>query len=80
MTSEDDPKSRTRFENLGSKLDQGIGQASRAIEQESEKLIAYLNDEVVPSIRGNSSKALRIAAEKLSRLAEYMEKHDPKQP
>jgi len=80
MTSQDDPKSRTRFENLGSKLDHGIDSASRAIEQESEKLIAYLNDEVVPAIRGNSSKALRIAAEKLSRLAEYMEKQGSKEP
>ncbi|MBZ5525980.1 MAG: hypothetical protein LAP21_27470 [Acidobacteriia bacterium] len=78
MTSQDDPKSRVRFENLGRKLDQGIGQASRSIEQESEKVIAYLNDEVVPAIRNNSSKALRVAAEKLSRLAEYMEKHGSK--
>jgi hypothetical protein len=78
MTSQDEPKSRARFENLGGKLDRGIDQASRAIEQESEKVIAYLNDEVVPAIRSNSSKALRIAAEKLSHLAEYMEKHGNK--
>lgn len=78
MTSQDDPKSGTRFENLGRKLDHGIGQASRSIEQESEKVIAYLNEEVVPAIRSNSSKALRIAAEKLSHLAEYMDKHGSK--
>ena len=34
--------------------------------------------EVVPSIRNNSSKALRIAAEKLSRLAEYMDENRSK--
>jgi hypothetical protein len=78
MTSQDDPKSRPSFENLGRKLDQGIGHASRTIEQESEKMIAYLNDEVVPAIRNNSSKALRVAAEKLSHLAEFMEKRGSK--
>lgn len=75
MTSEDDPKQKARFENFGRKLDQGIGQASRSIEHESEKLISYLNKEVVPAIRNNSSKALRVAAEKLSQLADFMEKN-----
>ncbi len=78
MPSQDDPKPKAPFENLGRKLDQGIGHASRALEQESEKMIAYLNDEVVPAIRSNSTKAVRIASEKLSKLAEYMEKHGEK--
>jgi hypothetical protein len=80
MPSQDDPKSKAPFENLGRKLDQGIGHASRALEQESEKMIAYLNDEVVPAIRSNSTKAVRLASEKLSKLAEYMEKHAGKPP
>ena len=75
MTTEKDPKPKPSFEHFGRKLDEGIGQASKSIEQESEKVIAYLNNEVVPAIRTNSSKALRIAAEKLSQLAEFMERN-----
>ncbi|HKE31593.1 MAG TPA: hypothetical protein VKD65_07700 [Candidatus Angelobacter sp.] len=67
------PSEKTPFEDFGRKLDRGLGEAAKRMEQEGEKLIAYLNDEVVPSIRNNSSKALRVAAEKLSQLANYME-------
>jgi len=80
MSAQDDPKPKTPFENLGRKLDQGIGHASQTIEQESEKIISYLNDEVVPAIRGRSTKAVRLASEKLSKLAEYMEKHGAAKP
>ena len=65
---------KTTFENLGRKLDAG----AQKMEQEGEKLITYLNDEVVPAIRGNSTKALRVAAEKLARLADYMERKSSK--
>jgi hypothetical protein len=40
-------------------------------------LITYLNEEVVPAVRQHSTKALRIAAEKLTHLADYMEKNRP---
>jgi hypothetical protein len=36
-----------------------------------------LNDEVVPAVRQHSTKALRIAAEKLANLADYIEKNPP---
>jgi hypothetical protein len=36
-----------------------------------------LNDEVVPAVRQHSTKALRIAAEKLASLADYIEKNPP---
>ena len=75
MTPDDtQKKSKTSFADLGRKIDEGFGQAAEKLDQESEKVIAYLNDEVVPSIRTHSTKALRIAAEKLTRLAEYMDK------
>jgi hypothetical protein len=64
---------KTSFEGFGRKLNNEIGEATQKLEQEGEKVIAYLNDEVVPAIRNNSSKALRVAAEKLSQLANYME-------
>ena len=43
------------------------------MEKETAELIAHLNDEVVPVVRQHSTKALRIAAEKLLNLADYME-------
>jgi hypothetical protein len=65
VTDETDRKNRTSFEDMGRKLD-----------DEVEKLISYLNDEVVPQVRDHSSRALRIAADKLARFADYMEERD----
>lgn len=69
---------KTSFEDFGRKLNNEIGEATQKLEQEGEKVIAYLNNEVVPAIRDHSSKALRIAAEKLSQLANYMDEKSPK--
>lgn len=74
MNPEGDTKRKVSFERFGRKLDEEFGDASRKVEQESERVISYLNDEVVPSIRNHSSKALRVAAEKLQKLAEFMDK------
>ncbi|HET9790286.1 MAG TPA: hypothetical protein VFW31_00245 [Candidatus Angelobacter sp.] len=74
MNSETDPKRKVSFENFGRRLDEEFGDAARKVEQESERVISYLNDEVVPAIRNHSSKALRVAAEKLQKLAEFMDK------
>jgi hypothetical protein len=74
MNPEGDPKRKVSFENFGRKLDEEFGDAARKVEQESERVISYLNDEVVPAIRNHSSKALRVAAEKLQKLAEFMDK------
>jgi hypothetical protein len=71
-------REKTPFEDLGRKLNHEIGEATQKLEQEGEKLITYLNDEVVPAIRTNSSKALRVAAEKLSHLANYMDRQSSK--
>ncbi len=69
---------KTPFEDFGRKVDRGLGEAAKRMEQEGEKFIAYFNDEVVPAIRTHSTKALKIAAEKLSQLATYMEQKTPK--
>jgi hypothetical protein len=58
-------KNRTSFEDMGRKLD-----------EEVEKLISYFNDEVVPQVRSHSSRALRIAADKMARFADYMEERE----
>jgi hypothetical protein len=65
VTNESDRKSRTSFEDMGRKMD-----------DEVEKLISYINDEVVPQVRQHSSRALRVAADKLARFADYMEERD----
>lgn len=56
-------------------MDAEFGGAAEKFDKEKEKVITYLNNEVVPAIRTHSTKALRIAAEQLSKLAEYMEKN-----
>jgi hypothetical protein len=77
MNPQDGPK-KAPFERMGRKLDAEFGEAAQKLEKESERVIAYLNNEVVPAIRNHSTKALRTAAEQLSRLAEYMDKNRSK--
>lgn len=69
---------KSSFEDFGRRLNHEIGEATTKLEQEGEKVITYLNNEVVPAIRSNSSKALRVAAEKLSQLANYMDRQSSK--
>lgn len=56
-------------------FNQKVGDAADRVEQEAAEFIKYLNDEVVPAVREHSTKALRIASEKLSQLADYMDKN-----
>lgn len=74
MTSQNGPR-KASFERFGRRLDEEFSEAAQKLEKESERVIAYLNNEVVPAIRSHSSKALRAAAEQLSRLAEHMDKN-----
>lgn len=66
---------KPRFEHVGRRLDEEIEDATRKVERESERMITYLNDEVVPAIRHGSTRALRTAANQLNRLAEYMDRN-----
>ena len=50
-----------------------IHQAVERVERELKQVIVYLNDEVVPTVRKESSSALRTAAEQLAKLADYMD-------
>lgn len=54
-----------RFRQVGQQVDRAA--------QEAERLIAYLNNEVVPAVRQHSSSGLRKAAEKLAAFANYLE-------
>ena len=64
-----DSKNRPFDERFNS----AIHEATNRIDRESEKLIAYLNDEVVPAVREHSSRGLRIAADKLAKFADFMD-------
>jgi hypothetical protein len=65
---------KARFEEFGRKIDERLSDALPRVEEEVKKVIVYLNDEVVPQVRQNSSQALRVAAEHLARLAEHLDK------
>lgn len=60
--------------DLGRKVEEKFNQAMPRVEEEVKKVITYLNDEVVPEVRQNSSKALRIASEQLAKLAERLDR------
>jgi hypothetical protein len=59
-------------------MNDAIHEAATRFDRESEKLIAYINDEVVPAVREHSSRGLRVAAEKLAQFADYMDKQAAK--
>jgi len=60
------PESADRWEEIG-----------RTVGRELGEIVNYIDKDVVPMVRDHSSQGLRIAAEKLVRLAEYMEKNKP---
>jgi hypothetical protein len=64
----------SRFETFGRKVDSEVGNIGPRVEEEVRKVIAYLNDEVVPQVRRNSSQALRTASEHLAKMAEHLER------
>jgi hypothetical protein len=66
-------KGRRPFSTAGERLDDMLGDTTQRIEDEAQKLIAYINDELVPAIREHSGAALRIASEKMKQAAEMME-------
>ncbi|MGH9395198.1 MAG: hypothetical protein ACRD1E_13575 [Terriglobales bacterium] len=49
-------------------------EAVRRVEAEVKRWVAAFNDQVVPSLRVDGSKALRAAAEKLQRLADTLDR------
>lgn len=65
----------TDFNRASARMNRAMSATAERVEKEAAEIIKYLNDEVVPAVRGHSTKALRIAAEKMTRLANYMEQH-----
>jgi len=82
---------KPNFARLGRRLDKAVAQAGRTVEaagerlhqslknegwdEEADRMIAYLNDEVVPAVRAGSGRALKAAAKKLSQFADFLDEH-----
>ena len=65
MASQDrNSRKRTSLEDVGRKIDEDL-----------KEIIDYLNGEVVPKVRMQSSSALRKAAQQLQKLADFMDEH-----
>jgi glutamyl-tRNA reductase len=67
-----------KVEEASARINKSVADAVTTVDKETAELIAHLNDEVVPVVRQHSTKALRIAAEKLAKLADYMENQPPR--
>lgn len=72
--AQDSPHSADNvFERTGRRIDEKLSDAIPRIEADVQRVVRYINDEVVPQVRRESSEALRSAAEQLRKLADYME-------
>jgi acyl-CoA reductase-like NAD-dependent aldehyde dehydrogenase len=62
-----------KVEETTTRVSKTVSEAAERLEKESAELIEYLNREVVPAVREQSTKALRVAADKLQKLADYVD-------
>jgi hypothetical protein len=62
-----------KVEEASARVNKTVAEVADRIEKDSAELITYLNNEVVPAVRQQSTKALRVAAEKLQKLADFMD-------
>jgi glutamyl-tRNA reductase len=62
-----------KVEDASARVNKSVAEAADRMEKETAEFITYLNDEVVPAVRQHSTKALRIAVEKMSKLADYLD-------
>jgi bisphosphoglycerate-dependent phosphoglycerate mutase len=61
------------LEDFGKKVDERLNQTMPRVEEELKKVIAYLNDQVVPQLRQDSAQALHAAADRLRKLAQQLD-------
>lgn len=61
--------------NRSSRRPTNLEDVGRKIDEELKQIVEYLDKEVVPKVRTESSSALRKAAQQLQKLADYMDKH-----
>ena len=55
--------------------EQQLRDAATHLEADLKNVVKFINDEVVPDVRRNSSEALRAAAAELHKLASRMDDH-----
>src|SRR3954471_14391828 len=67
-----------KVEDASARVGKTINEAAERLEKEIPEFIKYLNNEVVPAVRSHSTKALRVASQKLAEFADYMEQHPTK--
>lgn len=67
-----------KVEGASARVSKTVADATERLEKEIPEFIKYLNDEVVPSVRTHSTKALRVASEKLAEFADYMDQAERK--
>jgi hypothetical protein len=60
--------------------EQRLHEAGSRMEEDLRNVIKYINDEVVPDVRRNSSEALRSAAAELQRLAQKLDERAGRTP
>jgi glutamyl-tRNA reductase len=66
-----------KVEDASARVNKSVAEATERIERETAEFITYLNDEVVPAVRQHSTKALRVAARKMAKLADYLDEVKP---
>ncbi len=65
-----------KVEDASARVSKTVADAADRLEKEIPEFIKYLNDEVVPAVRTHSTKALRVASQKLTEFADYMDNVD----
>ena len=75
----DEKNQGSRASETAERVGRTIGETVGQLEKEAERLINYLNSEVVPAVRQESTVALRNAAQKLSEFADYLDDRKRKQ-
>ena len=75
-----DSNRASNLEETGRRIGRQIGEAQRTFQEQVQQVIDYLDKEVVPTVRNESSRSLRIAAEKLSKLADMMDEKKKQKP
>ena len=68
-----DPKPKQSWEDFSERVGREVGKAAGEAEKEAERLIAYINSDVVPAVRTHSTRALRVAAQKMAEFADYID-------
>jgi len=62
-----------KVEEASARINRSVANIAGTLGKETAELVTYLNDEVVPAVRTHSSKALRTAAGKLAKFADFLE-------